>query len=127
MYAWLLLTLARKKLLWISALRPAYLRGDRAEVARMAREELPALRTLVERLLNTWRDQWEEARKRNGWETPCARLGAVMARLDDAQRTLLRWAEGKADRVDELEEQPLPARRRWGEENYHTASFPQYR
>lgn len=126
-YAGLLLTIARKKLAWISALRPAYVRGDRAEVSRMAREELPALRALYERLLTVWRDQWEEARKRNGWETPCARLGAVMARLDDVQHALLRWAEGQTDRVDELEEQPLPARRAWGREDYHTASFPQYR
>ena len=126
-YAGLLLTIARKKLAWISALRPAYVRGDRAEVSRMAREELPALRAMYERLLTVWRDQWEEARKRNGWETPCARLGAVMARLDDAQHALLRWAEGQTDRVDELEEQPLPARRVWGREDYHTASFPQYR
>ena len=126
-YAGLLLTIARKKLAWISALRPAYVRGDRAEVSRMAREELPTLRALYERLLTVWRDQWEEARKRNGWETPCARLGAVMARLDDAQHALLRWAEGQTDRVDELEEQPLPARRAWGQEDYHTASFPQYR
>ena len=126
-YAGLLLTIAQKKLAWISVLRPAYVRGDRAEVSRMAREELPALRALYERLLTVWRDQWEEARKRNGWETPCARLGAVMARLDDAQHALLRWAEGQTDRVDELEEQPLPARRVWGREDYHTASFPQYR
>ena len=126
-YAGLLLTIARKKLSWISALRPAYVRGDRAEVGRMAREELPALRALYERLMTVWRDQWEEARKRNGWETPCARLGAVMARLDDAQHTLLRWAEGQTDRVEELGEQPLPAQRMWGREDYHTASFPQYR
>lgn len=126
-YAGLLLTIARKKLSWISALRPAYVRGDRAEVGRMAREELPALRAQYERLMTVWRDQWEEARKRNGWETPCARLGAVMARLDDAQHTLLRWAEGQTDRVEELEEQPLPAQRMWGREDYHTASFPQYR
>ena len=126
-YAGLLLTIAQKKLAWISVLRPAYVRGDRAEVSRMAREELPALRALYERLLTVWRDQWEEARKRNGWETPCARLGAVMARLDDVQHALLRWAEGQTDRVDELEEQPLPARRAWGQEDYHTASFPQYR
>ena len=126
-YAGLLLTIAQKKLAWISVLRPAYVRGDRAEVSRMAREELPALRALYERLLTVWRDQWEEARKRNGWETPCARLGAVMARLDDVQHALLRWAEGQTDRVDELEEQPLPARRVWGREDYHTASFPQYR
>ena len=126
-YAWLLLTIARKKLAWISALRPAYVRGDRAEVGRMAREDLPALRALYERLMTVWRDQWEAARKRNGWETPCARLGAVMARLDDAQHALLRWAEGQTDRVEELEEQPLPAQRMWGREDYHTASFPQYR
>ena len=126
-YAWLLLTITRKKLAWISALRPAYIRGDRAEVGRMAREDLPALRALYERLMTVWRDQWEAARKRNGWETPCARLGAVMARLDDAQHALLRWAEGQTDRVEELEEQPLPARRMWGREDYHTASFPQYR
>ena len=50
-----------------------------------------------------------------------------MARLDDAQHALLRWAEGQTDRVEELEEQPLPARRMWGREDYHTASFPQYR
>lgn len=126
-YAWLVMKIALDKLDWIHQLRPAYLRGDKQQVLTLATEVLPELRKLYVRLLNVWRDQWEEARKRNGWETICARLGAVLARLDDAQHVLVRWAEGKIDRVEELDETPLPASRQFGREDYHTMSFPQFR
>lgn len=126
-YAWLLLTIALKKLQWVSELRPAYIRGDKAEVLRLADEALPALRGLYQRFLEVWRDQWEACRKRNGWETPCARIGAVLARLDDTRRILLRWVGGEVERIDELQETPLPASRLWGRQDYHAVSFPQFR
>ena len=126
-YAWLLLSIALEKLRWVRSLRPAYLRGDRAAVRRMADETLPALRCMYERLTVVWREQWESCRKRNGWETPCARLGATMARLDDARRVLTRWADGKTSRVDELEEEPMNASRLFQRQDYHTVAFPQFR
>ena len=126
-YAWLALRLAQKKLRWIRSLRPAYVRNDREEVRRMAQEDIPELLALYRRFLNVWRDQWESSRKRNGWETPCARLGAVMARLEDAQHILMNWSDGKVSKVDELEENPLPAGRFNGRQTFHTAALPQYR
>lgn len=53
--------------------------------------------------------------------------GAVIARLDDVQRILLRWADGTIERVEELDETPLPASRLCGRQDYHTMSFPQFR
>lgn len=126
-YAWLAMRIALEKLDWVNALRPAYLRGDKAAVLAMADEKLPAMRGLYVRMMSVWRDQWESGRKRNGWETICARLGAVVARLDDVQRVLIRWAEGTIERVEELDEEPLCASRLYGRQDYHAMSFPQFR
>ena len=110
-YAWLAMHIALEKLNWVNELRPAYLRGDKAVVLTMANEKLPAMRELYVKMMSVWREQWESGRKRNGWETICARLGAVIARLDDVQRILLRWADGTIECVEELDETPLPASR----------------
>ena len=126
-YAWLALRIALNKLEWVTALRPAYIRGDKAAVLAMADEKLPTMRGLYMRMTTVWREQWEDGRKRNGWETICARLGAVIARLDDTQRILTRWAEGKIEFIEELDETPLSARRLYGRQDYHAMSFPQFR
>lgn len=126
-YAWLAMRIALEKLNWVNELRPAYLRGDKAVVLAMANEKLPAMREVYVKMMSVWREQWESGRKRNGWETICARLGAVIARLDDVQRILLRWADGTIERVEELDETPLPASRLCGRQDYHTMSFPQFR
>lgn len=126
-YAWLAMRIALEKLNWVNELRPAYMRGDKAVVLAMANEKLPAMRELYVKMMSVWREQWESGRKRNGWETICARLGAVIARLDDVQRILLRWADGTIERVEELDETPLPASRLCGRQDYHTMSFPQFR
>ena len=126
-YAWLAMRIALEKLNWVNELRPAYLRGDKAVVLAMANEKLPAMRELYVKMMSVWREQWESGRKRNGWETICARLGAVIARLDDVQRILLRWSDGTIERVEELDETPLPASRLCGRQDYHTMSFPQFR
>lgn len=126
-YAWLALEIALKKLDWVETLRPAYAQEDREKVLAMAQTELPALRDLYVQMLEVWRDQWEDGRKRQGWENICARLGAVMARLDDTQRVLTRWVKGEIPQVDELEETPLSAKRLWGRQDYHAVSFPQFR
>lgn len=126
-YAWLAMRIALEKLNWVNELRPAYLRGDKAVVLTMANEKLPAMRELYVKMMSVWREQWESGRKRNGWETICVRLGAVIARLDDVQRILLRWADGTIECVEELDETPLPASRLCGRQDYHTMSFPQFR
>ena len=126
-HAWLAMRIALEKLNWVNELRPAYLRGDKAVVLTMANEKLPAMRELYVKMMSVWREQWESGRKRNGWETICARLGAVIARLDDVQRILLRWADGTIECVEELDETPLPASRLCGRQDYHTMSFPQFR
>lgn len=126
-YAWLAMRIALEKLNWVNELRLAYLRGDKAVVLTMANEKLPAMRELYVKMMSVWREQWESGRKRNGWETICARLGAVIARLDDVQRILLRWVDGTIECVEELDETPLPASRLCGRQDYHTMSFPQFR
>ena len=126
-YAWLALRIALNKLEWVTALRPAYIRGDKTAVLAMADEKLPTMRGLYVRMMTVWREQWEDGRKRNGWETICARLGAVIARLDDTQRILTRWAEGKIEFIEELDETPLSAHRLYGRQDYHAMSFPQFR
>ena len=103
------------------------MRKDRATVQRLVDQELPALNALYQRFFTLWRDQWESCRKRNGWETPCARVGALLLRLDDVEHTLRRWLQDDSAMVEELEETPLCARRMYGREDYHTFTFPQFR
>ncbi len=125
-YAWLLLTIAQKKLRWITALRPAYKAEDRGRVRAMAQAQLPELRALYEQFFTVFRDQWESTYRQNGWETHCVRIGGTIRRLEDAQRELLRWADGEIAHVDALEEEPRRALRRNGWQDYTGFAFPQF-
>ena len=124
-YAFLLLSIAQQKLDWITNLRPAYEAGNRGRVRAMAQTQIPALCALYERFYSVFRTQWETTYKQNGWETHCIRIGGTVQRLKDAQRQLLRWADGETDRVEALEETPLCALRRHGRQDYSVFAFAQ--
>ncbi|MDY4139569.1 MAG: family 20 glycosylhydrolase [Eubacteriales bacterium] len=91
----------------ISQLRSRYLAGDRAWLAALAREAIPALYILYGQLMHAHRRLWERDMKRFGWEVLSLRYGAVMGRMLDVQDELERYLDGELDAIPELEEEPL--------------------
>ncbi|MBE5804505.1 MAG: beta-N-acetylhexosaminidase [Clostridiales bacterium] len=105
---------------WIRDLRPAYLAGDREYLTRAAEELIPRLQEMYRRLMKLHRQLWERDMRRNGWEVICLRYGGQLARLEDVQDELRRYLSGELTSIVELDEEPLPAGRVWGQ---HYAAF----
>ena len=106
-YAHLCFQVAAAKGEVISQLRSRYLAGDRAWLAALAREAIPALYILYGQLMHAHRRLWERDMKRFGWEVLSLRYGAVMGRMLDVQDELERYLDGELDAIPELEEEPL--------------------
>ncbi|TYP75410.1 beta-N-acetylhexosaminidase [Paenibacillus methanolicus] len=98
--------LARKSEVGI-ALKRAYDADDKAELARIAAEVLPAISQDVQALRQAHRAQWMRIYKPFGWEVIDIRYGGVVARLDTAVYRLVEYAEGRLDRIEELEQERL--------------------
>lgn len=122
-YALQLFRTARAKAELIRDLRPSYLANDRAYLDRAANELLPELISLYTQLLSLHRSLWERDMRRNGWELLCQRYGGQLARLADVQNELQRYLSGKLSTLVELDEEPLPAGRIWGQLARY-AAFP---
>ncbi len=122
-YALQLFRTARAKAELIRDLRPAYLAGDRDCLTRVANELLPGLIVLYQQLLSLHRQLWERDMRRNGWELLCQRYGGQIARLADVQDELQRYLSGQLSAIVELDEEPLPAGRIWGQLARY-AAFP---
>ena len=112
-FAELLFRLAAGKARAILAIREAYAAGDREALRRVAEEELPRLEEQYRELERLHRAMWEEHYKRQGWETMPLRYGAVRGRMADVKDALLRYASGELPCLEELEEEALPATRRY--------------
>lgn len=110
-YAALLMELCARKAELMRELRARYLAGDRAFLAAAANEEIPALLALYDRLLPAHRALWERDMRRFGWEVIALRYGAVTGRLRDVQDELTRYLSGELATIEELDAEPLPARR----------------
>ena len=115
-YADALFALAARKAEVIAPLRARYLAGDREHLRRVAAHDIPTLIALTERVADLHKAQWEADCKRIGWEVLALRYGGLTGRLRDVQEVLLRWAEGRLARIEELDEVPLPGASRRGME-----------
>lgn len=107
-YAALLFDIVLTKAPVIRDLRSRYLAGDRAYLAFVAGKIIPGLIGLYEQLERAHRALWERDMKRLGWEVLCLRYGAVRARLLDVQDEISRYLVGSLERIEALDEQPLP-------------------
>lgn len=88
-------------------LKRAYDAGDKAELKRIAQEVLPSIAEAVSELRAAHRKQWLGMYKPFGWEVIDIRYGGVVSRLDTAGMRLLEYAEGRIDRIEELEQERL--------------------
>ncbi|MFC4100671.1 beta-N-acetylhexosaminidase [Paenibacillus xanthanilyticus] len=98
--------LARKSEIGI-ALKRAYDADDKSELARIAHDVLPAISQDVQALRQAHRTQWMRIYKPFGWEVIDIRYGGVVTRLDTAAYRLIEYAEGRLDRIEELEQDRL--------------------
>lgn len=88
--------------------RKAYKAGDKAELMRLAKEDYTELSKRVRNFYKLFERQWYIDNKPSGMEIHDGRLGALIARLDACRRRLAAYAEGRLDKIDELEVDVLP-------------------
>ena len=88
--------------------RAAYKAGDKAELARLAREEYAEVSRRLAKFINAFEKQWYTENKTAGFDVQELRLGGLLQRTDSCRRRLLDFANGKIGRIEELECDLLP-------------------
>ncbi len=83
--------------------REIYEKRDMSALAALIEDYGEAI-TLAETFYEKFRDMWLRERKANGFEVQTIRYGGLITRLRDCRLRLLDLAEGRIDRIEELEE-----------------------
>ena len=97
--------------------RDAYQSGDKAELLRLAKEDYATLLKLVNEFARAFERQWMLDNKPQGFDVHDIRLGGLIRRIDSCRRRLIDYANGKTEKIDELEEVILPFRKGKNEES----------
>ena len=100
--------------------RKAYRAGDREALAVIA-DDFARTKRLLKKFIKSFSAQWNEECKPFGFEKHDLRLGGLLQRLSHCRRRLGEYAEGRSDRIEELEEEILPFRK--GAEDGETLAF----
>ncbi len=85
----------------------AYAAGDREALGRIADQEIPECIARIRAYRDCREEIWNQESKIFGFEVLDIRFGALTARLESAAKRLRAYAEGKAERLPELEEERL--------------------
>lgn len=88
-------------------IRAAYERGDKAELARLAKDVIPALIDATDMLLKAEEAQWRLESRAFGLEVIQLRLGGAKQRLQGVIDVINSYCAGECDKIDELEEKLL--------------------
>ena len=88
--------------------RKAYNAGDKDELRRLANEDYSAAIKLVDAFAKAFEKQWFYENKTSGFDVQDIRLGGLLRRLGACKRRLIEYADGKIDRIEELEGDVLP-------------------
>ena len=86
----------------------AYQANDRDTLAKIAREEIPALSVALADFLETFRRQWYRENKTFGFSCHEIRLGGLMAKVESARLRLLGYLNGEYAEIEELKTAPIP-------------------
>lgn len=84
-----------------------YDKKDRTGMGEIAKK-IPGISKKIQAFHDAYREYWTSYNKRFGFELFDARLGGVVARLSFVKGLLQDYADGKIDRIEELEEDRLP-------------------
>ena len=88
--------------------RIAYKNGDKAELARLAKEDYTETAKRVKAFHRAFEKQWYIDNKPSGMEVHDGRLGALVHRLDSCKRRILAYVGGELDKLEELDGELLP-------------------
>ena len=83
--------------------RAAYKANDKEELLRLANEEYSNTVSALKAFIKALRKQWNNENKTYGFEVQEIRLGGLLYRIESTKKTLLDYALGKLDRIEELE------------------------
>lgn len=98
----------------------AYGKGDRATMQKIADEEIPQVLEWLDDFILTLRRQWYKESKPFGFTSQDYRLGGLRERLRSTADRIHAYLAGDADRIDELEIEPLPIKAGQGGKYLHT-------
>ena len=88
--------------------RQIYQTGDKEALKRLAQNEYMQVERLIERFAEAFEKQWMKDNKPYGFDVQDLRIGGLLRRIRSCRLRLLDFANGKAERIDELEEKLLP-------------------
>ncbi len=86
-------------------IREAYEKGDKEELSRIAKEEIPVLRRDLNAFYEAFQRQWRLENKAFGFEVQTLRIGGLERRLSDTAKQLEEFVEGRIPVIEELEEE----------------------
>lgn len=89
-------------------LREAYKAGDKAALKKAADDDIPKIIDYLEKFISAYRRQWYHENKTFGFIAQEIRLGGLTERMRSVKMRLDDYAEGRTDRIEELETEPLP-------------------
>lgn len=87
--------------------RAAYKYGDKAELLRLAKEDYTILDKKIQALHKSLSKRWYTENKPSGFEIQDGRLGALKQRVLSCKVRLIEYADGKLDKIEELETEIL--------------------
>ncbi len=87
--------------------RKAYEAGDRVALKKLAQEDYALAYEKVSALYESWKEYWHALYKPHGFDVIDLRLGGVLHRMKHVAEKLTAYAEGKTDRIAELDEKAL--------------------
>ncbi len=88
--------------------RKAYKDGDTAALKALAENEYAEAIRRIRLFIKAFQKQWYTENKTSGFDVQEIRLGGLLCRLDSCRKRLLDYADGKIDRIEELEAEILP-------------------
>ena len=100
----LLFEIVEKKARMLDEIRPAYQAKDMEWMTRTAYRTIPELLEHYREFYGLFRAQWEEGNKPFGFEIHTGHFGGLLLRLEDTARILQEFAQGRRERIEELEE-----------------------
>ena len=92
--------------------RKAYEAGDKTELKRLAENKYTEVRKRLLVFIKAFEKQWMRDNKPHGFDVQEMRLGALLYRIDSCRRRILSYANGKIDRIEELDEKLLPYKKK---------------
>ena len=87
-------------------IRPAYLEGNKEELAAALKDCKLLLRRMKE-FYKAFEEQWMKENKPQGFDVQDIRLGGMIIRTEHCIKRLKDYLSGKIDRIEELEDTPL--------------------